>query len=133
VSGNREGRGRVEDPRIANPVLDRLLTCQNITMAQFGVLLQSLAPGFIFSPVIDDTGLKGSYNFTLSFSSAGHFAPGGAGGAPSSDDAQQAADPSGAISLFDAVKNELGLKLEKQKRPVPVLVIDQIVEQATPN
>jgi uncharacterized protein (TIGR03435 family) len=122
-----------KDPRTANPVLDRLLTCQNITMAQFSVLLQSLAPGFIFSPVLDNTGLKGSYNFTLSFSSAGHFAPGGAGGAPSSDDAQQAADPSGAISLFDAVKNELGLKLEKQKRPVPVLVIDHIEEQPTAN
>ena len=122
-----------KDPRIANPVLNRLLTCQNITMAQFGVLLQSLAGGFIFSPVLDDTGLKGSYNFTLSFSSADHFAPGGAGGAAPSDDAQQAADPSGAISLFDAVKSELGVKLEKQKRPVPVLVIDHIVEQPTPN
>jgi uncharacterized protein (TIGR03435 family) len=120
-----------KDPRTANPVLNRLLTCQNITMAQFGVLLESLAGGFIFSPVLDDTGLKGSYNFTLSFSSADHFAPGG--GAPPSDDAQQAADPSGAISLFDAVKNELGVKLEKQKRPVPVLVIDHIVEQPTPN
>jgi uncharacterized protein (TIGR03435 family) len=122
-----------KDPRIANPVLNRLLTCQNITMAQFGVLLQSLAGGFIFSPVLDDTGLKGSYNFTLSFSSADHFAPAGAGGASPSDDSQQAADPSGAISLFDAVKNELGVKLEKQKRPVPVLVIDHIVEQPTPN
>ena len=36
-----------KDPRLANPVLDRLLTCHNISMAQFGVLLQSLAPGFI--------------------------------------------------------------------------------------
>jgi len=121
-----------KDPRTTNPVLDRLLTCQNINLAQLGVLLQSLAPGFIFSPVLDDTGLKDSYNFTLSFSSAGHFAP-GAGGPPASDDAQQAADPSGAISLFDAVKNELGVKLEKQKRSVPVLVIDHIVEQPTPN
>jgi uncharacterized protein (TIGR03435 family) len=31
------------------------------------------------------------------------------------------------------VKNELGVKLEKQKRPVPVFVIDHIVEQPTPN
>ncbi len=121
-----------KDPRIANPMRNRLLTCQNITMAQFGVLLQSLAGGFIFSPVLDNTGLKGSYNFTLSFSSADHFAPGG-GGPPPSDDAPQAADPSGAISLFDAVKNELGLKLEKQKRSVPVLVIDHIEEHPTPN
>jgi uncharacterized protein (TIGR03435 family) len=122
-----------KDPRIANPVLNRLLTCQNLTMAQFGVLLQSLASGFIFSPVLDDTGLKSSYNFTLSFSSADHFAPGGSGGAPSPDGAPQPSDPNGAISLFDAVKNQLGLKLEKEKRPVPVLVIDHIDEQPTAN
>jgi uncharacterized protein (TIGR03435 family) len=122
-----------KDPRLANPVLDRLLTCQNITMTQFGVLLQSLAPGFIYSPVLDDTSLKGSYNFTLSFSSAGHFAPGGGGNAPPPDGGLQPSDPNGAISLFDAVRNELGLKLEKQKRPVRVLVIDHIEEQPTPN
>lgn len=122
-----------KDPRLANPVLNRLLTCQNLTMAQFGVLLQSLAPGFIFSPVIDDTGLKSAYDFTLSFSSADHFAPSGDGGAQSSNGASQPSDPNGAISLFDAVKNQLGLKLEKQKRPVPVLVIDHIEEQPTPN
>ena len=84
--------------------------------------------------MLDDTGLKGSYNFTLSFSSAGHFAPGGSGNAPPPPDgASQSSDPSGAISLFDAVKNQLGVKLEKQKRPVPVLVIDHIEEQPTPN
>ena len=49
-----------------------------------------------------------------------------AGGAP-------AADPSGVVSLFDAFKNELGLKLEKEKRPMPVLVIDHIEEQPTAN
>lgn len=44
-----------------------------------------------------------------------------------------AADPSGAVSLFDAFKNELGLRLEKEKRPMPVLVIDHIEEQPTAN
>jgi uncharacterized protein (TIGR03435 family) len=102
-------------------------------MAQFSALLQSLAPGFIFTPVLDESGLKGSYDFTLSFSSADHFAPGAGGGAPSANSAQQPSDPNGAISLFDAVKNQLGLKLEKVKRPVPVLVIDHIEQQPTPN
>jgi uncharacterized protein (TIGR03435 family) len=37
--------------------------------------------------------------------------------------------PNGAISLFDAVRNQLGVKLEKERRPVPVLVIDHIEEQ----
>ena len=60
-----------KDPRLTNMVLNRLVTCQNMTMAQFvGVLLQYLAFDYIFSPVLDNTGLKGSYNFTLSFSSS---------------------------------------------------------------
>lgn len=35
--------------------------------------------------------------------------------------------------LFDAVRKELGLKLEKVQRPEPVLVIDHVDEQPTPN
>ncbi len=40
---------------------------------------------------------------------------------------------SGPISLFDAVNKELGLKLEKGKRPMDVLVIDHIDEKPTEN
>ncbi len=86
-----------KDPRIKNMVLDRLVTCQNMSMAQFGVLLQYLAPDYIFSPVLDNTGLKGSYNFTLSFSSSllltAQIGP------PPPDGAQQAAEPTSALFL----------------------------------
>jgi uncharacterized protein (TIGR03435 family) len=37
------------------------------------------------------------------------------------------------VSFYDAVRKELGLKLVKEKRPEPVLVIDHIDEQPTPN
>ena len=43
------------------------------------------------------------------------------------------ADPSGAISLFDALDKQLGLKLELQKHPMPVIVIDHIEEKPTDN
>jgi uncharacterized protein (TIGR03435 family) len=119
-----------KDPRLANPVVDRLVTCQNMTMAQLGMEFQSFAGGMIYRTVVDDTGLKGSYNFTLSFSSIQRLQ---GGGAPPPDGAQQAGDPSGAISLYDAVKNQLGLRLEKQIRPMPVLVMDHIEEQPTAN
>jgi hypothetical protein len=36
-----------------------------------------------------------------------------------------ASDPGGGLSLFDAVSKQLGLKLDMQKRPLPVLVIDR--------
>lgn len=115
-----------KDPRIASPVLNRLITCQNMTMAQIGDELQRVANGYIYNPVVDGTGLKGSYDFTLSFSSADKILPTAGGDAAS-------ADPNGALSVFDAVNKQLGLKLEKTKRPYPVLVIDSMSETPTEN
>ncbi len=67
------------------------------------------------SPVHDDTGLKGRYNFTLG------FAPPGA--APRAD---------AAPDLFEAVQVQLGLKLVGKKGPVEVLVVDH-AEKASAN
>jgi Protein of unknown function (DUF3738) len=44
---------------------------------------------------------------------------------------ENATEPNGAISLQDAISTQLGLKLEKRQRPVPVLVIDHIEEKPT--
>jgi uncharacterized protein (TIGR03435 family) len=121
-----------KDPRISNPVLNRLVTCQNMTMAEFADELQDLVPGYIFTPVKDGTGLQGGWDFTLWFSGAGQLpgaTPPSAGQAPGSS----ASEPTGALSLFDAIQKELGLKLVKEMRPAPVLVIDHINEQPTPN
>ena len=76
--------------------------------------------------MLDATGIKGSWDFTLSFSSANLTKGGG-------DDEAATSDPNGALSLFDAVSKQIGLKLEKQKRPVSVLVIDHIEEKPTEN
>jgi len=38
-----------KDPRNTNPTLSRLVTFQNMTMAQFADLLQKIAPGYIHS------------------------------------------------------------------------------------
>jgi uncharacterized protein (TIGR03435 family) len=120
-----------KDPRIANPILNRLITCQNMTIAQIGDELQRVAGGYIYNPVVDDTGLKGSFDFTLSFSSADKMLP-SAGAAAASSDANSS-DPNGALSVFDAISRQLGLKLEKTKHPYPVLVIDHIEETPTAN
>jgi uncharacterized protein (TIGR03435 family) len=61
------------DPRDANPVLGRLLTCQNITMKQFAEQLQFVANGYVHSPVLDSTGLEGGWDFTLNFSTIGQL------------------------------------------------------------
>jgi uncharacterized protein (TIGR03435 family) len=126
------------DPRNKLPVLSRLVTCENMTMAQFAEKLQYIASGYIHGPVLDATGLQGSFDFTLSFSSAGAFMnnrDGGRGGAapPPSGEGGAAPEPNGAISLFEAVDKQLGLKLESKKRMMPVLVIDHVEPKPTEN
>ena len=124
-----------KDPRIATPVLNRLLACQNMTMAQFADLLPNWASGYAHVTVLDQTGLTDAYDFTLSFSAInmlkgnGVRPPGQAAGAGEG----LAADPSGAVSLPDAINRQLGLKLELKKRPMQVLVIDHIDEKPTDN
>jgi uncharacterized protein (TIGR03435 family) len=60
-------------------------------------------------PVVNKTGLTGKYDFTLKFQ------PG-----------QSTEVDSDAASIFTAVQEQLGLKLEPTKSPLEVLVIDHI-------
>jgi uncharacterized protein (TIGR03435 family) len=140
-TGCKEGPGPDgKDPRIANPVLSRLLSCQNMTMAQFAEQLPNLAGGYAHVTVLDTTGLTDAYDFTLSFSAIGLVrnggVPGRAEGAPGRAEGAQRtepADPNGALPLPDAISKQLGLKLELKKRPMQVLVIDHIDEMPTEN
>jgi uncharacterized protein (TIGR03435 family) len=71
------------------------------------------------SPVVDMTGIKGLFDLTLQWTPDG-----GAGPA-------DAAAPAGP-SIFTALQEQLGLKLETQKAPVEMIVIDKI-EKPTEN
>jgi uncharacterized protein (TIGR03435 family) len=108
----------------ANASLGRLVTCQNVSMAQFAELLPRIAPGYLHTEVIDATGLEGGWDFTFSFSPMGVLQM---NRKPAENAANgEASDPTEALSLFDALNRQLGLKLETQKRPISVLVIDHI-------
>jgi uncharacterized protein (TIGR03435 family) len=83
--------------------------------------------------VLDQTGLKGIYDLTLKWTpdqstAAMNQSPPGAGPAP---DNAPPPDTSGP-SIFTAVQEQLGLKLESTKGPVEILVIDH-VEQPSEN
>jgi uncharacterized protein (TIGR03435 family) len=86
-----------------------------------GVTIDGLIPWLWAQPEvgsrknIDRTGLKGQYDITLKWASQ-------------RDPSEEAAGP----SLFSALEDQLGLKLESTKAPVDVLVIDSI-EKPTPN
>jgi uncharacterized protein (TIGR03435 family) len=126
-----------KDPRRDNPLLSRLVSCQNMTMAQLAIELQSIAPGYVPAPVIDATSLDGAYDFTLSFSKKGDDTKTLSRPSAIGEDAAtpSASDPIlGGMSLYDAMQKQLGIKLEKRKEvPMPMLVIDHVEEQPTEN
>ena len=122
-----------KDPRLANPAMNMLITCQNMTPKQMGEEFAHFAAGYVYSPVRDATELKGAYDFTLSWSSANQTILKPPPTPPSSGSQQQTSDPDGAMTFYDAVDKQLGLKLVKEKRPVPVLIIESIQETPTEN
>ena len=117
-------------PPPGSPAGSQALTCQNITMAQFADRLLRMSPELTM-PVNDATAIEGGWDFTLTFGRP-MMAPGG-GAAPAVAGAAAASDPTGNLTFFEAVEKQLGLKLEMQKRPMPVTVIDHIEPKPTEN
>jgi uncharacterized protein (TIGR03435 family) len=78
--------------------------------------------------VIDETGLKGSFDFTLKWTkteSAANMMEASGSAAPNQIEQT-------GPSLFTALEEQLGLKLEPAKGPVKVIVIER-VQRPTPN
>lgn len=95
------------------------LHVMNATMENFTGLMQSAV---LDRPVVDKTGLKGRWDFTLKWTpDESQFAGMGVEIPPPSPE-----DPNPAPPLFTAIQEQLDLKLEAQKTQVPVLVIDHL-------
>jgi uncharacterized protein (TIGR03435 family) len=73
-------------------------------------------------PVVDRTGLTGGWDFVLTYTpDASQIAPGAvAPGTP-----LPPADPN-APSLFTALQEQLGLKLDSDRAPMEVLVVEHV-------
>jgi bla regulator protein blaR1 len=83
--------------------------------------------------VVDKTGLVGNYNFTLQWTPENPLPPTlGAAGTPSSLEHAENANDAANVSLFTAIQEQLGLKLESEKSSVDVIVIDHI-DPPSPN
>jgi len=90
---------------------------------QIDSLADSLAP-FVGRVVLNRTGLTGGFNFDVTWTPE-QLPP----NRPDGDDPR--IDPNGP-SIFTALREQLGLRLESQRAPVEVVVIDS-AERPTPN
>jgi uncharacterized protein (TIGR03435 family) len=87
------------------------------TLDEFSKTLRIL----VDRPVIDKTGIIGRFDIRVKFSREGTALEGIRLNGPS-----HTADPAGPPSIFVALQEELGLKLESGRGPVDTLVIDHI-------
>jgi uncharacterized protein (TIGR03435 family) len=88
-----------------------------MTSADIAQQIQTLAPGYFRDgPVLDRSGLTGIYDFKLEWITAG-----------------EANNGSPGPTMLNAVEDQLGLKLERRREPVEVLVVDKLDRVPTEN
>jgi uncharacterized protein (TIGR03435 family) len=116
-SGATGCQGQSQPPSQSGVFNYIVVACRNMTMEAFATSIHQMAGGYLTSPVVNQTGIKGSWDFDIKWSGRGVLAAMGADG----------------ISIFDAVDRELGLKLELQKVPTPVIVVDSANQKPTAN
>jgi len=97
------------DTHLTNNAHHSSLTSTHIAMPDFAALLGSR----LDRTVIDKTGLAGAYNVKLDWS-------------------PDLSTDTGSASIFTALQDQLGLKLESGKGPVEIIVIDRL-ERPTEN
>ncbi len=97
------------------------LGARNVPIGQLASVLTGL--GNLGRPVLDQTGLTGSYDFVLELVPVPRLAP---------TDAANASAESTGPGLEQALRQQLGLKLESKKGEVEAWVVDH-VEHATQN
>jgi uncharacterized protein (TIGR03435 family) len=88
-----------------------LIDSRGMTMKALAGVLSRLSPQ-VDLPVFDMTGLRGVFDVTLDF------------------EADEKSDADSGQSIFTALQEQLGLKLEPRKGPVETLVIDHAVKPA---
>ncbi|HZQ44721.1 MAG TPA: TIGR03435 family protein [Acidobacteriaceae bacterium] len=97
------------DTRVTGNGTSRSMQMVNVSMADVARNLQRE----LDRPVVDETGLKGRYDFTVKWLRA--------------DAAPAADDPDSALpGIFTALQEEVGLKVEPSKGDVDVLVIEHV-------
>ena len=113
------GKPRVRPPSIPDGVEPCTTLGRPTSMTSGGTTIAALTSsliGHVHRLVIDKTGLKGFYTYELEYERSG----------------LPLDQPSTLPSIFTALQEQLGLRLESTRAPVDVLVIDRI-ERSTPD
>jgi uncharacterized protein (TIGR03435 family) len=95
----------------------RTYACRNVTLENLAERLRMVAGGYFDQMVLDQTGLRGTYDFTFSWMPKAFLtSPEGKG-----------------MSAFDALEKQLGIKVELKTQPTAGYVVDRVNATPTEN
>lgn len=119
------------DPAAPKPAanIQVMIACKSTTMAELAQGLEQRAGAYIDHPIVDATGLDGEWNFVMGWTPKNQLQQQQAASPSASSGGIVEAPDLGGISVFEAMERELGLKLVKQKRSIPVIVVDHVSEK----
>jgi len=131
----QEAKPNPDDPSAENGVwggggMREGVTTMTAHLVPIGQLASQLT-GIVGRTVQDKTGLTGRYNLTLKFTPEYLAFQSPTAAASEGQPALSTSNPTGT-SIFSAVQDQLGLKLESGKGPIEIIVIDHI-ERASGN
>jgi uncharacterized protein (TIGR03435 family) len=124
-----------KDVRRVDSPFNGMFHCQNVTMAQFADLLQAVGGrADITNHVVDKTGLTDGYNFSLWYTTGSRLRVQMTAAQTAAKQAGEAtAGPVEGLGIEDALRRELGVKLEIQPMPLPFLILDHVDKTPTEN
>jgi uncharacterized protein (TIGR03435 family) len=93
-------------------------SCHNMTMESFAQRLREMSSPYLNNPVVNKTGLAGAWDFDIRFTAWSALI-----GSSDTD----------VVTIFEAVDKQLGLKLEPENVPMPVMVIESVNRTPTKN
>ncbi len=93
------------------------VNCHGLTMDMFAAQVRGAAGDYLPNAVVNNTKLEGAWDFSLHWTPRGGLAAAGTGG----------------ITIFAAIENQLGLKLEAKQLPMPAIVVDSVNRKPTAN
>lgn len=115
-----------------NSNIGHMMRCTNESMAQFVENLHQMAGNSFDHPIADATGLDGAWDFLLGWTPPTQYQKPKAPGSDTGGVAPMASDPTGLggdVPIFDAVERQINLKFVKEKRSIPVIVVDHVDEK----
>jgi len=108
---------RQQSTNIAGHVQNAVTACRNVTMTDFAARLRGIGGSYITHPVVDQTGLTGTWDFDITWTGQTLLVLAGSDG----------------ITFFEATDRQLGLKLEAKNISMPVVIVDSVNREPSDN